>query len=100
MEVRAMKRRAQPAAVRALVDGRTAVDEFGELATLKREAEAKAAKRGHVIDAWHLRGMHDPAGRQGFCLKCGAATVVTTDPKPGLGAIYGWTLTRDCRRES
>jgi hypothetical protein len=95
-----MRNRVRPAVVRALVDGRVAVDDFGELARLKREAEARAEKRGHALDAWHLRGTHDPAGRQAFCRYCGAATVVTTDPRPGLDMVYGWTLTRDCEQAS
>lgn len=85
----------------AVADGTAAVDEFGELPGLKRDAERRSARRGHVITVWHHRGMHDPHGREAFCDVCGAVVVVTTEPAMGRPNTYGWTLTRPCgRREN
>jgi hypothetical protein len=72
------------------------VDDFGELAVLKRDVEARSATLGHLITSWAQRGSHDPYGREAFCERCGAVAVVTTEPTLGRPRSYGWTLTRRC----
>jgi|SRR5262245_27813698 len=72
------------------------VDDFGELAGLKRAAEAESARHGHLIREWHRRGSHDPYGREAFCSRCQRCVIVSTEPTQGRPNVYGWTLSREC----
>lgn len=75
------------------------VDEFGELRGRKRDARAKATKKGHVLMSWHKRP-NDPAGRwNAFCDRCNRVVVVATEPPVGLDVIYGTAITETCDKE-
>lgn len=90
------RRRTTPRSVtREEVTGK-GLDDFRELGPLKREAEARSAKLGHLITTWHSRGSHDPYGREAFCTRCSKAVIVTTEPTQGRPNCYGWTLTQPC----
>jgi hypothetical protein len=69
---------------------RGAVDEFGELATRKREALANAQHQGHQMMPWHQR-TNDAYGRwQSYCYDCNRIMVVCTELPPVFAEwIYG-----------
>ena len=82
--------------VRKIIVEDYAIDQFGELASRKREAAAQARKLGHDLMPWHQRS-NDPAGRwNAFCTLCNKAAVVCTEAPQGLPWIYGHALTDEC----
>lgn len=73
-----------------------AIDQFGELATRKREAATQARRLGHDLMPWHERS-NDPAGRwNAFCLCCNKAVVVCTEAPEGCLDAYGPALRDEC----
>jgi hypothetical protein len=84
-------------APRRLVTQTYAVDEFGELATRKRDALAQAVAHGHQMGSWHKRP-NDPWGRQNnWCVDCNANLTVAVDLPPLMpGLVYGHALKVTC----
>lgn len=81
---------------RRIVQDYAAIDQFGELATRKRDAAATARKLGHDLLPWHERP-NDPAGRwNAFCATCNKAVVVCTEAPEHLPDVYGPALTAEC----
>lgn len=83
---------------RRVVQDLAAIDQFGELASRKREAVRIAHAHGHQLGSWHRRP-NDPAGRfNAYCTDCNAPAVVCTEVPDGIEAnIYGHALMIDCR---
>lgn len=73
-----------------------AIDQFGELATRKRDAASKARTLGHELMPWHQRS-NDPAGRwNAYCTLCNKAAIVCTEAPEGIPWVYGHALTDEC----
>lgn len=83
---------------RTVVEHRDVIDEFGELADLKREALKTAHALGHQMMAFHARSQ-DRYGRQdAFCADCNRSVTVSVEAPTeyNLPRVYGKALTEEC----
>jgi len=78
---------------------RKQLDEFGDLAAVRRAATKQATRLGHAMGRWHVRP-NDNTKANSFCDTCGALLVVNSEPGDGLAETYGHALTMRCGRKS